>query len=399
ENIEQKSILIVDDMPANLHLLGQILENEQYDVRLSPNGTLALNSAKTEPPDLILLDIKMPGLTGYDVCEQLKADDRTRDIPVIFISALQETMEKIKAFKIGGVDYITKPFQEEEVLARIRIHLQLQSLQICLNKKNSELADMNKQLNEEIATRKRLEAEHLKIKTLESLAFFAGGIAHDFNNLLFIIMGNTELIKDDTKGNSGVLSHINGIEKAVFRANDLTRQFISISRSGGPENKKKDSLQGLISNSIYFSESVPSIKYNNKVPDNLWLVEFDAGKMLQVMKNLLDNANESMPHGGTICINAENVILNQETQKHNIPLPNGRYIRICIRDQGIGISNENLSRIFAPYFSSKDRCARKGMGLGLTVAFSIVRKHHGHISVESKQGTGSEFCIYLKAVL
>ncbi len=107
-------ILIVDDTPANLRLLSGMLGEQGYKVRLAPNGKLALMNAQAAPPDLILLDIKMPGLSGYEVCEQLKADPRTRDIPVIFISALDQTEDKVKAFTFGGVDYITKPFRLEE---------------------------------------------------------------------------------------------------------------------------------------------------------------------------------------------------------------------------------------------------------------------------------------------
>ncbi|MCP4690130.1 MAG: response regulator [Desulfobacterales bacterium] len=141
-------IMAVDDTPANLRLLEQILKRGGCDVRLFPNGALALASARAEPPDLILLDIRMPDMNGYEVCERLKKDDLTRDIPVIFISALQETMDKVKAFSTGGVDYITKPFQEEEVLARVETHLTLRSLQKTLEKKNIGLEEKNVQLEE-----------------------------------------------------------------------------------------------------------------------------------------------------------------------------------------------------------------------------------------------------------
>lgn len=151
-------ILVVDDTPVNLHLLGRILKGEGYDVRLVPSGKLALISAGKEPPDLVLLDIRMPEMSGYEVCEQLKADDRTRNIPVIFISALRETSDKVKAFSLGGVDYISKPIQKEEVLARVRTHLDLQTLQNRLRERNSELTETNEQLHREIEERKQAEA-------------------------------------------------------------------------------------------------------------------------------------------------------------------------------------------------------------------------------------------------
>jgi diguanylate cyclase (GGDEF)-like protein/PAS domain S-box-containing protein len=135
------NILIVDDTPANLRLLSDMLVKQGHKVRTAPDGSLALISAQAIPPDLILLDIKMPGLSGYEVCEQLKADPRTRDIPVIFISALDQTEDKVKAFTFGGVDYITKPFQIEEVLARAETQLALHTLQQQLATANEELKE------------------------------------------------------------------------------------------------------------------------------------------------------------------------------------------------------------------------------------------------------------------
>jgi sigma-B regulation protein RsbU (phosphoserine phosphatase) len=137
-------ILIVDDTPANLHLLSQMLAEQGYRVRPVPDGPLALAATRAEPPDLILLDIRMPEMNGYEVCEHLKADDQTRDIPIIFISALDAIQDKVRAFTVGGVDYVTKPFQVEEVLARVETHLTLRELQ-------KQLQDANKKMAQELA--------------------------------------------------------------------------------------------------------------------------------------------------------------------------------------------------------------------------------------------------------
>jgi PleD family two-component response regulator len=132
-------ILIVDDTPENLTVLRQMLAEQNYMVRPALNGEIAIKAANVSPPDLILLDIRMPGTNGYEVCKQLKSEEKTRGIPVIFISALNELDDKIKAFSLGGVDYITKPFQAEEVLARIKTHLTLRGLQKSLEEKNAQL--------------------------------------------------------------------------------------------------------------------------------------------------------------------------------------------------------------------------------------------------------------------
>lgn len=133
------SILIVDDTPENLQVLSKLLIQEGYQVRAAVDGQYALDTVQADPPDLILLDIVMPGLDGYQTCTQLKAHPRTHDIPIIFISALDETIDKVKAFAIGGLDYVTKPFQPEEVLARVQTHLSLRQLQLDLERRNAEL--------------------------------------------------------------------------------------------------------------------------------------------------------------------------------------------------------------------------------------------------------------------
>ena len=146
------NILIVDDTPANLRLLADILAKQGHEIRPATNGNHALLAARTEPPDLILLDIRMPGMSGYDVCSELKDDPRTRNIPVIFISALDDVADKIKGFSLGGVDYITKPFQTEEVLARVKTHLTLQHLY-------KHFQHQNTQLQQEIQERQRTQEE------------------------------------------------------------------------------------------------------------------------------------------------------------------------------------------------------------------------------------------------
>ena len=167
------SILVVDDQPANLRLLAKMLIEEGYTIRLARNGQVALSSAHSFPPDLILLDITMPGIDGYQVCTKLKANAKTNDIPVIFISALNEILDKVKAFSVGGVDYISKPFQIEEVLARVRTHLTLRQQQKDLSSKNEQLATANAEitsLNRKLKEENwRMEAELLVTQELQKM--------------------------------------------------------------------------------------------------------------------------------------------------------------------------------------------------------------------------------------
>jgi phosphoserine phosphatase RsbU/P len=158
---QRANILIVDDTPANLQVLAGMLKDRGYRVRPVPSGKLALLAAERDPPDLILLDINMPVMNGYQVCEQLKADDRLQSIPVIFISALTEELDKVKAFAFGGVDYITKPFQMEELHARVETHLKLSRLQSALEDSNARLAKANDRMSRDLQAAARIQETFL----------------------------------------------------------------------------------------------------------------------------------------------------------------------------------------------------------------------------------------------
>ncbi len=155
--VKGMEIMVVDDTPNNLRLLAKILKNQGYKVRPVPNGKLALAAIKVSAPDLILLDINMPGINGYEVCSQLKGSENTREIPVIFLSAMHETIDKVKAFEVGGVDYITKPFQVEEVLVRVKTHLNLYLLQRKMEETNNNLEAIVKHRTNELLKLKILK--------------------------------------------------------------------------------------------------------------------------------------------------------------------------------------------------------------------------------------------------
>ncbi len=215
---EAVNILIVDDSPDNLRFLSKLLTDRGYTVRRAISGQLALNAVYASPPDLILLDILMPDINGYEVCEQLKADPKTCDIPIVFLSALTKAEHKVRAFEVGGADYIIKPFQEPEVCARIQHQLKIIALQRELNHKNKELVLQNVELQSEVQERQKVEAslreseERLRAKNqmlnetlkelksaqaqliqtekMSSIGQMVAGIAHEINNPVNFIYGN-----------------------------------------------------------------------------------------------------------------------------------------------------------------------------------------------------------------
>ncbi len=181
----QADILVVDDTPDNLRLLIRILQKEGYKVRPVTNGFSALEAIQSSRPDLILLDIMMPDISGYEVCEKLKSDRYLREIPIIFLSALEDVLNKAKAFEVGGCDYITKPFQVKEVLARVNNQLIVRSLQMELQAKNDKLIQQNEQLQEEIAERKQVEMEtRLLLKATQAISK-----SEDFESAIDVILG------------------------------------------------------------------------------------------------------------------------------------------------------------------------------------------------------------------
>ncbi|RMG50641.1 MAG: hybrid sensor histidine kinase/response regulator, partial [Acidobacteria bacterium] len=241
----------------------------------------------------------------------------------------------------------------------------------------------------DITERKKMEAELLKAQKLESLGLLAGGIAHDFNNFLMAILGNISLARLEADSPENLSERLMAAERACLRAKDLTQQLLTFSKGGTPI-RKLTSIAELIKESAEFVLRGSNVRCQFSIADDLWPVEIDIGQMSQVIQNLIINADQASPNGGTITIRAQNVTLDEGDVP---PLKAGRYVKIAIEDHGIGIPREHLSKIFDPYFTTK----QKGSGLGLSIVYSIVKKHDGHITVRSELGRGTTFTIYLPA--
>ncbi len=343
------NILVVDDTPANLLLLARMLTERGCHPRPVLSGRLALEAARTEPPDLILLDITMPEMNGYEVCEQLKADPALKDIPVIFISASNATIDKVKAFKAGGVDYVTKPFQFEEVMARVQTHLHLRWLE----KMRDDLTHM---------------------------------VVHDLNNPLAVICWFLDMLESgQTRTPHAITPEI--IANVRRCTNDLVTMIASIldvSKMEAGEMKllcKPCRLDDLVLTVLAMTQPLPgnrSVTFDTREPSPP--LTLDVGLIQRVIQNLLSNALKHTPPSGNIRL---------------VITPSQSEVRLAVTDSGPGIAGEHHQRIFEKFGQVEDGKRRRGTGLGLTFCKLAVEAHGGRIGVESEVGTGSTFWLAL----
>jgi two-component system sensor histidine kinase/response regulator len=383
------NILIVDDTHANLRLLGKILATQDYVVRPVPNGELALSSTQASLPDLILLDIKMPGMSGYEVCERLKANEQTRYIPVIFISALDEVFDKVKAFSLGGVDYITKPFHPEEVIARVKTHLTLHTLR-------KQLQEQNSQLQQEILERKQVEAtlreseQQLRELNASKDKFFTI-IAHDLKGPLSSLKDLSQLAeKNFNTKNPDILKDIILLQRTttenLFKLLENLLTWSRIQRGMLAYEPQQIPLGILIAHNIDLFTAMADQKQltlNNSMPEGIG-VYADLNMVDTVIRNLISNAIKFTYPGGRIDISARY---------------DERDVEIAVTDTGMGIDPEHLPKLFRieTKYKRLGTAHETGTGLGLILCKELIEKNHGRIWAESEVKQGSVFRFILPA--
>lgn len=243
----------------------------------------------------------------------------------------------------------------------------------------------------DITDRKSLEKQNLEREKLESVGLLAGGIAHDFNNILTAILGNVSFARVNLDSKSPIFEILGDAEKASLRAKGLASQLLTFAKGGQPI-KRTASISDLLRDTVEFVLRGSNVRSRLDIPEDLWPVDIDNGQISQVVQNLVINARQAMHEGGVIDIHAKNLIVDLDESK-SLSIRQGKHVKISIQDHGPGIPEENLSKIFVPYFTTKE----KGTGLGLAISYSIIQKHEGNIMVDSELGKGTTFDIYLPA--
>ncbi|MFN6481628.1 MULTISPECIES: response regulator [unclassified Nostoc] len=437
-NHHKRNILVVDDTPDNLRLLSAMLTAQGFEVRKALNGKMALTACKMVLPDVILLDINMPGMDGYQVCQQLKADDKTSEIPVIFISALDDVVDKVKAFDVGGVDYIAKPFHGAEVVLRIENQINLRLLQVKLQEKNFLLQQALDNLQAS-------QVQQIQNEKMVALGQLVAGLAHEINNPISFIYGNLQYagqyvedlvnmievyqqeypkptpkvqqIAKDIDLNF-VVNDLQNLIGAMYRGSDRIREIVQalqhFSRHDEAEMKRVNIHEDIENTLVMLQHRLreaadrPAIVVV-KDYGNLPLVTCYTSELNQVFMHLLNNAIDAIEEGvkngeiGTsFGAQGQWGVGNQSSTSYSLfsspqirihtEVTDLNMVKIAIADNGPGIEESLRSRLFDPFFTTKP--VGKGSGLGLSISYQIItQKHRGNISCTSSVGKGAEFTI------
>ena len=379
----QNDIMIVDDQPANLSLLEEMLVRQGHEVRSFPLGRLALEAAMKNPPDLILLDINMPEMNGYEVCERLRSTSELSDIPVIFLSVLSETKDKVKAFRSGGVDYISKPFQFEEVYARVKTHLKLHELR-------GELKDQNERLEEAVAARTRELAEANQRLTIldRSKNEFLNLISHEFRTPLNGLLGVSELILDgmsSTAENRELQEMYEQSRRRILSILDDALLLTQIDVSGDLLRSAPVSLDAALSRAIEetaeFAESRCVALIPPAADANPAFVLGDEGLLVRAFHALLETAVKFSEQGQTVRLSRD--VLSESTA-------------VIIESRGRTIPEPALPKFFDLFSIGEASTPGRDLWLGPPVAYRILSLFAASVSVANRDPSGIWLTILLK---
>jgi CheY-like chemotaxis protein/nitrogen-specific signal transduction histidine kinase len=396
----KKKILIVDDEPMNIELLEAMLALDDYDIISVDNGADAIAATQISAPDLILLDIMMPGMDGYQVTQKLKADPNTDHIPIVLVTALRDIDDRVRGLQAGADDFLTKPLDKSELRARINSLMKVKAYHDHLLNYQKELEDevarRTKVLKQEFIRRKETEVQLIRAQKMEAIGTLAGGIAHDFNNILSAILGYAELSLVVAEKESTLRDYIQQIYTAGERAKDLVQQILTFSRQGGSQMRPVK-IGVVVKEALKLLKSTlpTTITLRQKITSTSPVVA-DLTQVHQIIMNLATNAAHAMEEkGGLLNVELTDVDLPSEGNIQDRGFTPGGFVKLSISDTGHGMSPDLLERIFDPFFTTKP--AGKGTGLGLSTVHGIVKSHKGSITVTSEPDRGTTFEIIFPA--
>ena len=363
------SLLYVEDEASTREQVSRILSTRGYQVTVAENGEQGLELFSRQTPDIVLTDIMMPRLNGLEMARAMRAT--SPEIQIACMTAFSDTSYLIDAIDIGIGQFVLKP---------IEFHRLFAALDRC-----QKVVELRRH-------QKALEAENLRTKKIEAVGILASGMAHDFNNLLQVILGYVSLAIMNAEPGSKTASMLELAEQSSQSAKELSTRLLTFAKCGGEYMQPTKPGQLVRECSEKELNSTPAIKLSFNLPDDLPLVMLDVNQIQQVIAILAINAREAMPDGGFLRVSASSTIL---TASNGFSLPPADYLHILFEDTGIGIPPEILPNIFDPYFTTKEIGGQRGMGLGLALCYSILKRHQGHILAESRQGEGTRIHIYL----
>lgn len=386
----KSTILIVDDVPANVRVLYEFLLSKGFKVRVAKDGKSAIKTMEHAIPDLVLLDIMMPGMDGFEVCRILKSQPQTHDIPVMFMTALADTIDKIKGFDLGAVDYITKPFQQEEVLARVTAHLNIRKLQTQLQNEIKQRIEAEKSLQQ--------HATELEQRNQE-LDAFARTVAHDLKNPLNGIIGFTELLLEEClpeiPPSPESIEYLQWIGKAAQKMVSIIDALLLLA---GVSKQAKVEIQPLDMATIVsqvqqrLTQMIKEYHGTVKLPTS-WPVALGYAPWIEeIWANYVSNA---LKYGGSppILEVGADLIFSSTTVNASAE---AKFIRFWVTDNGPGLSPQAQTQLFTP-FTRLHKDKAEGHGLGLSIVQQVVERLGGQVGVESHEGKGCRFYFTLPA--
>lgn len=409
ENTRTNTILVVDDQPQNIRLIGTFLR-KYYNLLIAENGPKAIDTAISKQPDLILLDIMMPDMSGFEVCEVLKKNEITKEIPIIFLTAKTETDDILKAFEIGGVDYVTKPFNAMELMARIRAHIELKNSKEIIKDQFEQLKQKNEQLKK---TYEDLEhqAQHLnklymqliknetflrntneELKKLNEMKDrFFSIVSHDLRSPFAGILTMTDIIKNhaDTFSKEELISMLQSLNKTAQQTYKFIEDLLEWSRSQMGRiqmNIVEEDLYTIVTGTILTLKQqaeIKNIEIDSRIQSGTFAM-FDKNMMATIVRNLISNAIKFTPKGGKITLKAE--AIEKEGK---------RFIRLAVSDTGVGMTEQQVANLFSldKVQSTPGTEKEKGTGLGIMICRDFINKMNGELSVESKLNEGTTFFV------